>query len=173
MRDVVDHAGAPRGSLQHYFPGGKQQLVGEAIDWAGRYASGRIPWFMTAVTHPSPSRLFQAMAQQWVDEFTSVGFEAGCPLAAATVDCAASDESTRLAVTAGFTAWRGAIEQALVGLGVPKRRSRDAATLMLSALEGAILLARAERDVQPLRTVVRGLGPLLDSLVEPSRRHPA
>src|SRR5262249_52667678 len=31
LRDVVERAEAPRGSLQHYFPGGKDQLVAEAV----------------------------------------------------------------------------------------------------------------------------------------------
>src|SRR5881275_998710 len=39
LREVVAHAGAPRGSLQHYFPGGKEQLVREALTLAGRTAA--------------------------------------------------------------------------------------------------------------------------------------
>src|SRR6476619_1572642 len=36
LRAVVDRAHAPRGSLQHYFPGGKHQLLTEALALAGR-----------------------------------------------------------------------------------------------------------------------------------------
>src|SRR5882757_662606 len=68
MRDVVAHAQAPRGSLQHYFPGGKPQLVNEALSWTGRYASGRIARFLGAMSQPSPSGLFAAMVRQWTDE---------------------------------------------------------------------------------------------------------
>lgn len=46
LRDVVAHADAPRGSLAHYFPGGKEQLVNEAVDWAGWYAANRIDRFL-------------------------------------------------------------------------------------------------------------------------------
>ena len=42
------------------------------------------------------------------------------------------------------------------------RRARRLATLMLSTLEGAIMLARVHRDVRPLTTVATELGPLLD-----------
>lgn len=170
MRDVADHAGAPRGSLQHYFPGGKEQLVNEAVDWAGRYASERIGRFVSVMSRPSPSRLFNAMVQQWIDEFSAVGYETGCPLAAATVDCAASVESTRAAVVGAFTAWRREIEKALGDLGVPARSRADVATLMLTALEGAIVVARAERDLHALQTVARRLAPVLDGYVRQS--HP-
>lgn len=50
-------------------------------------------------------------------------------------------------------------------MGVPEERAAALATLMVSALEGAILMARAERDIRPLTTVARELGPLLDAAV--------
>jgi AcrR family transcriptional regulator len=165
LRDVVAHAKAPRGSLQHYFPGGKEQLVNEAVDWGGRFAASRVDRFVAAMAHPSPSRLFAAMVRQWTDEFRTVGYRSGCPLAAATADCADTVESTRAAIADGFAAWRRPVAGALRGMGVPARRSAPLATLMISALEGAILIARAERDVRALTTVARELAPLLDGAV--------
>src|SRR3954466_11711810 len=35
--DVLEHSGAPRGSIYHHFPGGKAQLVEEATRWAGDF----------------------------------------------------------------------------------------------------------------------------------------
>ncbi|MDO0924841.1 TetR/AcrR family transcriptional regulator [Streptomyces sp. TG1A-8] len=165
MRDVAAHAGAPRGSLQHYFPGGKEQLVNEAVAWAGRYAGRRVARFLAGPAEPTPSGLFAAMAAQWTEEYGTDGFAAGCPVAAATVDCASAGTSTREAAAAAFTAWRAPVAGALTGMGVPAARADALATLMISTLEGAILLSRAEQDVRPLRTAVRELGPLLDAAV--------
>ena len=162
MRDVAAHAHAPRGSLQHYFPGGKEQLVNEAVDWTGRYAGKRVARFLAGMAEPTPSALFAAMVRQWTEEFETAGFAAGCPLAAATVDCAVSTDSTRTAAAAAFTRWSRSVADALTDMGVPPGRSEPLATLMISALEGALLLARSERDVRALTTVVRELGPLLD-----------
>ncbi|MCQ0008476.1 LmrA/YxaF family transcription factor [Actinomadura madurae] len=50
-------------------------------------------------------------------------------------------------------------------MGVPSGKAPALATLMISSLEGAILLARAEQSVRPLRTVARELAPYLDSFV--------
>ena len=36
--EILDAAGAPRGSLYHHFPGGKEELVLAAMDHAGRRA---------------------------------------------------------------------------------------------------------------------------------------
>src|SRR4051794_41302568 len=35
LRQIVAHADGPRGSLQRYFPGGKTQLITEALNLAG------------------------------------------------------------------------------------------------------------------------------------------
>ncbi|QXJ22389.1 TetR/AcrR family transcriptional regulator [Actinomadura graeca] len=165
LRDVAAHADAPRGSLRHYFPGGKEQLVNEAVEWAGRYAAGRVTRFVSAMARPTPARLFEAMVRQWTDEFSSAGFARGCPVAAATADCADSVESTRATAAAAFAAWRSPIARELIVMGVPSRKAGAVATLMIGALEGAILMARAERSVRPLQATARELGPHLDSYV--------
>lgn len=165
MRDVVEHARAPRGSLQHYFPGGKEQLVNEAVQWAGRYAARRVARFVAALPEPTPSGLFTAMVRQWTDELATAGETSGCPVAAAVVDRAGACESTRKATAAAFATWTGPVAEALTDMGVPPARAEALATLMISAVEGALLIARAEGDVRALTTVARELGPLLDGAI--------
>jgi AcrR family transcriptional regulator len=152
--------------LQHYFPGGKEQVVNEAVAWAGQYAAWRVSRFLAVLDEPSPSGLFAAMAGQWMDELSATGTLAGCPVAAATVDSAQAVESTRIAAAEAFACWRRPVTEALTGMGVPPPRARALATLMVSALEGAILIARAERSPNALTTVVRELAPLLDGAAE-------
>ncbi|WP_416966952.1 TetR/AcrR family transcriptional regulator [Streptomyces sp. 4F14] len=166
MREVAAHAQAPRGSLQHYFPGGKEQLVNEAVHWAGRYAGNRVPRFLAALPAPTPSGLFAEMVRQWTDEYTTSGYAGGCPVAAATIDCAETVPSTREAAAGAFTQWTGAVAEALTGMGVPHHRATPLATLMISTVEGALLIARAERSTRALDTATRELGPLLDAAVD-------
>ncbi|WUV84723.1 TetR/AcrR family transcriptional regulator [Streptomyces sp. NBC_01476] len=166
MREVAAHAQAPRGSIQHYFPGGKEQLVNEAVAWAGRYAGKRVGRFLAAMSQePTPSLLFSAMVRQWTDEFQRSGFTPGCPVAAATVDCAESTDSTRAAAAAAFATWNAPVAAALTDMGVPAGQAPALAILMISTLEGALLIARSEQDIRPLTTVAQQLGPLLDSCV--------
>ncbi|MFF1741791.1 TetR/AcrR family transcriptional regulator [Streptomyces mirabilis] len=166
MREVAAHARAPRGSLQHYFPGGKEQLVNEAVEWAGGYAGKRVARFLAALSEPTPSGLFAAMVRQWTDEFQEAGFASGCPVAAATVDCAESTESTRTAAAAAFARWNRPVAEALTDMG---ERAEPLATVMISALEGALLIARTERDVRALTAVAHELGPFLDGARTVSR----
>ncbi|MEU2562075.1 TetR/AcrR family transcriptional regulator [Streptomyces longispororuber] len=165
MREVVAHAGAPRGSLQHYFPGGKEQLVNEAVEWGGGYAAERVGRFLAELPEPSPGALFAAMVRQWTDELATAPDATGCPVAAAVVDRAGSAESTREAAAAAFARWARPVARALTDMGVPAARAEPLATLMISTLEGALLIARAERDPRALTTAVAELGPLLDAAV--------
>jgi hypothetical protein len=51
-------------------------------------------------------------------------------------------------------------------VGVPPGRAGPLATLMISSLESAILITRAERSPSALTTVTHEPAPLLDSSVE-------
>ncbi len=163
LRQVVTDAEAPRGSLQHYFPGGKDQLVAEALDWAGTWAAARVDEHVTRMRRPTPSRLFTAVVDDWAADLEARDFARGCPVAGAVVDCADTNETVRRAADTALETWRRPLTEALVDLGRPRRRADALSTLMLCALEGAILLARARRDTAPLRLVARELAPALDA----------
>ena len=162
-RRVVSDACAPRGSLQHYFPGGKDQLVGEALQWSGTWAAARVEHHVGRMRRPTPSRLFTAMVAEWAADLDARDFSRGCPVAASVVDCADTNDTVRRAADAALETWRRPITDALVEMGRPRRRAETLSTLMLCALEGAIVVARARRDTAPLRLVARELAPVLDS----------
>lgn len=167
VRDVVEHAGAPRGSFQHYFPGGKDQLVGEAVLWAADFAADWVLAYRRTARTPSPAGLFGHMARHWKQEFTTRGYDRGCPLMAAAADLVGTDsaDSTDSTVKdrllAAIERWEAAVAAELVAMAVPARRAKRLATLMVSTLEGAIMSARLRRDVGPLTTVVAELAPVL------------
>ncbi len=167
VREVVERAEAPWGSLRHYFPGGKDQLVAEAVQLGGRAAARRIERYLPALTEPKPSALFAAFVGEWRQLYLTRGFDLGCPLAATAADMAATSERLRVAVRDGFAEMQRPLEQALVTLGVPAARAPSLALLMITNLEGALILARSQRELTPLDVVVAELGPILDAAVRP------
>lgn len=164
VRDIVEHANAPRGSFQHYFPGGKDQVVAEALGWAADYAAEWATRYVETAEKPTPAGLFAHLVAQWRREFGRRGFDRGCPIMAAGAQTAADHSVIADANRVAFTHWHTAVVKALTGMGVGRARSRRLSTLMLSTLEGAIMMARLERSQRPLRVVVEELSPLLDGL---------
>jgi AcrR family transcriptional regulator len=165
LREIVAEADAPRGSLQHYFPGGKDQLVSEAIMIAGEVAARRVLRYAARLPSPSPGDLFAAMAGAWCRAGTGRGFAEGCPLAATAADSAATSPVLRDALRRALDHWLGTLAGVLGALGVPAERTRPLALLMLSSLEGALIVARSRQDTGPLDTVVAQLRPVLDGAV--------
>src|ERR1700686_2203701 len=88
MREIVTEADAPRGSLQHYFPGGKEELVSDALLWMSDVAARRIQRCLTQLKTRTPSALLASIVDTWRRDLTNEQFSAGCPLVAAAADTA-------------------------------------------------------------------------------------
>lgn len=160
LRPLVADAGAPWGSLRHYFPGGKDQLVVEALGWSGSYAAAVVERYLRRGS-PTARGLLRVVVRWWVDDLESRDFARGCPVAAAVADCAHTNPTIRAAAAGALEAWRSPIRDGIVALGFTKRDADELATVLLAALEGGILMARAQRSTEPLRVVERRLLPLL------------
>jgi AcrR family transcriptional regulator len=160
MRAVVEHAGAPRGSLQHYFPRGKEQLVGEALVLAGVRAARSARPRTRSVERPSD--VLASMVDAWRGWLTETDFALGCPAVATLADAAVASPGLRRAVEDTYRVWQDAVEGALIETGVPEGRAAALATLLISAVEGAVVLARARRSLCPLDDVLAELGPLME-----------
>lgn len=165
MREVVAHADAPRGSLQHYFPDGKEQLVREALALAGRTAARTVGRLRDSGEPFRPSDVFAAMVTAWRRWLTESDYAQGCPVVATVADATTGSPALRTAAAEAFDTWQAGVEQALTASGVPATRTGSLAALLLSALEGAIAMSRARRSLEPLDTVLAELTPLLDAAV--------
>src|SRR5258707_2037864 len=168
LREIVVEADAPRGSLQHYFPGAKEELVSDALLWAGDVLARRIKRSLSELKSRTPCALLAAIVDAWRRDLTSEQFSTGCPLVAATADTAATSQQLRQVLRRAFDGWLEPLSQSLVDLGVPLERSDNLAIVIVAALEGAIILARIRRDLTPFDALVLELGPLLDAAARPA-----
>src|SRR5947209_4459720 len=148
LNQVLDASGAPRGSLYFHFPGGKQELAAYAIDVSGR-AIGRAIDHVLESTEDAGEAIAR-MVELAAAELRDSGFERGCPVGTVAMDASLTSEPVRAASAEALGGWVDAIERRLVGAGWKRPAARDQALLVLSALEGALLLARAQRDTEPL-----------------------
>ena len=152
LREVVAHSGGPRGSLGRYFPGGKTQLMSEAIDVVLAAVNDELEQTLPeAQTFPEAIGLILA---PWRRLLVDHEFALGCPLAATVVD-AAENDALRTHVSDLLARWQGAVADVYIKFGASPAVADEHATVLLSALEGALILARAHRSTEPLDTVER------------------
>jgi AcrR family transcriptional regulator len=152
LREIVTHAGGPRGSLQRYFPGGKTQLVTEALDIAASDLAARTdPKLIAAKTL---SAAIDAVIAPWRQLLLDSDFTLGCPIAATVVDASDNDQLREKARTL-LAQWQNPVRDALIRFGTPRSSADDYASVLLAAIEGALILARAEHSIRPLDAVQR------------------
>ncbi len=158
FREVIAATGAPRGSIYHHFPGGKAQLAREAVDYVAGLAREAIREPLQA---GDPIRALRAFVDMWLADFERSGYRAGCPIAAVAVE--SHDEAPELlaSAAAAFRAWQAAFAGSLCTAGVPRARADRLANLVVSAVEGAIVISRAQRDPAPLEAAGRELEAVL------------
>jgi TetR/AcrR family transcriptional repressor of lmrAB and yxaGH operons len=154
--DVVAKSGAPRGSIYHHFPGGKEQLAAEAVRWT----SGRVVAYLRAGTEVTPSAVLTRFIQLWRQVVVSSDAASGCVVAGVALDTGADDGLMEVARET-FHSWELVLAQQLESAGLPTQRSRTIALATLAGMEGALILCRAEGDVQPLDDVATELMRLL------------
>lgn len=153
FRDVIEHSGAPRGSIYHHFPGGKEQLAADTVEWAAAVMERRME---RAVRTGDPVAALGIFVDAWREVLEDSNFRAGCPIIAVAAEADAGSTATA-AAAAAFTRWQDLIARTLLDAGVGRTDARRLATLVIAGIEGAILLCRARRDIRPLSDVHRAL----------------
>jgi TetR/AcrR family transcriptional repressor of lmrAB and yxaGH operons len=159
---VLDEASAPRGSLYHHFPGGKSQMVAEALQLNADFVAEALNDVIDA-TSDAPAAL-ALYAESLASELQQSDFRAGCPLATAVLEQAATDDTVAEIGDTAFEEWRAIISDGL--RDVDKGRADELALLCVAAIEGALIIARAKRDVAPVLATAKVLGSLIESVVQ-------
>ncbi|MGJ0119706.1 TetR/AcrR family transcriptional regulator [Williamsia sp. MIQD14] len=157
---VLADSGAPRGSVYHHFPGGRDQLLHDALRGAGDTMTSLIRSNIDQPLHEAIDGFFAF----WRHLLTSSDFEAGCPVAGAAVGGAESDPVLHDQVSTIFAEWHVLIRDALIAAGVESGRARSVTVMMIAATEGALILARVERSLAPLDDVAQEFRQILDTL---------
>jgi AcrR family transcriptional regulator len=151
LGEIVARSGAPKGSLYFHFPGGKQELAVAAME----RSAAQLRDAMTAILDSSDDveeaigRLIDALA----DGLARSDFADGCPIATVALETAGESEPMRAAAQAAFGSWLQVLEERLTRAGADAALAEQRALLVLAAIEGGLILARARRDVAPLLAV--------------------
>ena len=148
LNAVIDHAGAPKGSLYFHFPDGKEGLGVAAVELAADR-------FQTLITQSAAAEGGAAGAARAVIETLAAivadsDYRLGCPVSVVTLEMGAESERLRAACASAFESWITPTAALLVGEGVEPEEARSLATVVVSTIEGAVIVSRAMHSTQPL-----------------------
>lgn len=153
---ILQESKAPRGSIYHHFPGGKNELVATAIDIAGQ----RTVALVQGMRGRSAEEIVTGFVAAWRAVLQVSDFGVGCSALGLTVSADVPELVDRAGAV--FRSWRAALTEVLEAAGLETDHARGLSTMMLAACEGAVVLCRAERSFEPLDVVAEQLLRLAD-----------
>ena len=153
VKQIVQSAKAPFGSMYHFFPNGKEELGVATIHWSGAIYGELIELFFEPGGDPVAStRLFFEAA---ADTVRDTDYVDACPIATVALEVASTSEPLRIATADVFRSWLVALDEYFVQSGLTKSKARPLSVSLFCLLEGAFILARATRDDGTIRTAGR------------------
>ena len=155
---VLEHSRGPRGSVGFHFPGGRAELLTDALQWAGGFVTTMLK--RSAEQGASPADVFAGICQHYKQQLAASDFSAGCPVGSA------AQEAYREAVLGPVVAsiiddWQSGLADVLTRSGHDADASAELSMLCISALEGAITMSRVKRSTAPIDIVRAKITPLL------------
>jgi len=151
--EVLAASGAARGAIYHHFPGGKAQLIAEAAARNAADVHDRLAELPT----DDPRTVVEAFLTTVRPVVQASADGSGCAVAAVTVAVgtdADNDTLCGIAATA-FDSWSTRLADQLTTAGLPRDAATDLATTLIILLEGAHVLCRAARSIEPFDRAAR------------------
>jgi AcrR family transcriptional regulator len=161
LNDIVDASGAPKGSLYHYFPGGKPAIAVAAVEEAGRRVCDTLTE-LAARTH-STGELLQAHAKLLSQWMAKSGFRDGCPMTTVLLELAPEHRAVSESGRKAYAERLRILTSKLIADGIDETRAERLATLCTSALQGALIEARVKRSGEPILIVAAELARMLNA----------
>ncbi len=154
---VLSKAGAPRGSLYFHFPGGKDEIAVAAVAQTGEGI--RAALVAAFERHKRPEAAVREVFQIFEARLVETEYACGCPISTVSLELSGTDSPVLEACALAYESWTEEIARALEPqLG---RKAQDRASLILSLVEGALLIARSTHSLRPLRLAERHCAELI------------
>lgn len=163
IAQLLEHSGIARRSVYLNFPGGKAELIADATAAAGRAMSDAIQHF---TVDADPVAAIEAFVGMWRDTLIGSDFDAGCPIVAAAMGGA---EAPAAATVAGqvFADWEHLLATKLEAADVSPETALQLATIIIAAIEGAVIMSLATRSAAPLQRAGNMLAELVGQHTRP------
>ncbi len=155
LSEVVAESAAPRGSMYFHFPGGKEELATEVALLHAADAIAHIN--RSAGTTRTAAELIAVFLGRPRDELVASDYREGCAVAPIVIESIPASVPLTDTARRGFQDMIATLAARLAEKGVPDDRAPQLATNAVTAMEGALILARVLRSTGPFDAAIAGL----------------
>ncbi|WP_431088627.1 TetR/AcrR family transcriptional regulator [Paenibacillus sp. 8b26] len=152
LNQILAESGSPKGSLYYYFPRGKEELALECIRRGNEFIKQKLKETLSG--KEDPVLAIQDFIRNTAEEADQTNFNGFMPMgfwAAAETSCIS--ESLRRACVNTFTDWQHIYMERLQTAGWTEEKAHSLAVLIISMLEGALILALTQQSSAPIYNV--------------------
>jgi len=159
LNQIVKESEAPKGSLYHYFPGGKEELAVAALARSRRFITDRLE--NNLAKSDNAIQALQGLVQSFAAALDGSDFTAGLSVANLALDTAHSSEAIRQACSEAYDEWIVLLREKLLADGHSADRASESALLLHAWIEGAFIHAIVHRDTAIFRLIAQRIPVLL------------
>jgi TetR/AcrR family transcriptional regulator, lmrAB and yxaGH operons repressor len=152
LTQILEESGAPKGSFYHHFPGGKDQMLAEALDGYMTRGEGLIR-HIVGQAGPDTGGFVTRLCVALANDMERGGWSRGCLLQVTAAEMASADTEWMARLQRGARAWHTALAQPFVDAGHGEQEAHSQAEALMAALDGARTMARIERSRAPFEAV--------------------
>jgi AcrR family transcriptional regulator len=162
MNQLVAASGAPTGSIYHHFRGGKLAVAAAALRQTGAVYIQLLPLLLDPYDDLATG--VEAAFVQAAEDLETTGWANLCPVGTVTGEIADTVPELREVAAEVITHWVDVGTRYFVARGLSEPDARNAIYALVSALEGAFLLARGQRSREPLHAAGRATAAYLATM---------
>ena len=150
LSDILEAALAPKGSLYHHFPGGKEAIGVCVVE---KISSSLLTLLAQSRARSTEAILLKTGAQMLVS-MEKTNYEL-CTLFAAFSAERKTSPQLGQAVTRAYAELTAALEVLLMRDGLTARAAKDKALLVTALMEGGLLLSQAQSDSSAFKLALK------------------
>lgn len=158
LAQIIEESGAPKGSVYYLFPGGKEEIAVEAVRIAAADSVSFIE--ATRLSSPTARTWVASMAEHFSHHLQETGFSEGLPITTVTLDSVPGSDALAAACREAYRLLLASLGEGLTYYGVTSEDASGLSMLLLGALEGAMILARAQQSLTPCELILAQILPL-------------
>jgi AcrR family transcriptional regulator len=168
MKELLADTGVSSGSMYHAFPGGKEALAAATVREVGLHGAQLIAdvFLKKRSVAAGLAAIFESLRR----DLEQSDFGNGCPIGVPATEAAGVSEAIQEASREVFAAWIVAYRDALIAESWPDADATQLASMIVTAYEGSVTVARATRDTTPIEQAAQHLISFVESHRSPKEQ---
>ena len=152
LMEILAKSGAPKGSLYHHFPGGKDELAVAAVEMAGERMAETLAGLADEAAGDAAAfvRGYCRVMAGWMAES---GFRSGCPIATTMLEAVPRSAPIGTAGGEAFDRWIAVVAGVFETSGFDRAAALSNAEALIAMMEGALILARVRQSTAPIDNI--------------------